>query len=47
MAAFYEEEGKKFIVIRHFSGKTEIGRIVAETARARADKDAGFDGCRR
>ena len=47
MAAFYEAEGKKFIVIRHFSGKTEIGKIVAVKARTRADKDAGFDGCRR
>ena len=43
MAAFYEAEGKKFIVIRHFLAKTEIGRVVAETARAPADKDAGFD----
>ena len=47
MAAFYEAEGKKFIVIRHFSGKTEISRIVAETARARGNNAAGLDCCRR
>lgn len=34
--------GTDFIVIRHFTGDREIGKIAAEAARERADREAGL-----
>ena len=37
-----DPDGKKYIVTRHFAGDKEIGRLITELARSRADRETGL-----
>lgn len=36
-----QESGKKFTVVRHFAGDKELGKVIAEISRERADRETG------
>ena len=36
-----QADGKKFTVVRHFAGDKELGKVIAEIARERADRETG------
>ncbi len=40
VTAACEIEGKQYHIIRHFTGQAELGKIVAELALRRADREA-------
>ena len=42
VAAACEIEGGRYNIIRHFTGQTEFGKMVAELALRRADREAGL-----
>lgn len=41
-AKAYEADGKKYLVIRHFTGKERLEKIVFEVAVRRADREVGL-----
>ena len=40
VAAACEIEGRRYYIIRHFTGQAELGKMVAELALRRADREA-------
>ena len=42
VAAACEIEGRRYQIIRHFTGQAELGKMVAELALRRADREAGL-----
>ena len=41
----YETDGRKYTVIRHFTGDKNFNRVIAELAVSRANREMGlFDG---
>ena len=42
VTAACEIEGRQYHIIRHFTGQAELGKIVAELALRRADREAGL-----
>ena len=42
VAAACEIEGRRYHIIRHFTGQAELGKMMAELALRRADREAGL-----
>ena len=40
--AVYEKDGKKYVVIRHFTGDRDINQIIAELAVLQANREMGL-----
>lgn len=40
--AYYEVEGKKYTIIRHFTGEKDINQVIAELAVSRANREMGL-----
>jgi hypothetical protein len=42
VAATCEIEGRRYHIIRHFTGQAELGKMMTELALRRADREAGL-----